>query len=178
MTIYTIGHSNHPWERFLALLSAAKIRTLIDVRSYPRSRWPQYNRDVLKTGLDAVGIEYRFFGAALGGRGPSQDVRYQDIAETAEFGKAMTTVIAIAEQSRAVLMCSEHEPLQCHRCLLLGRNLAERNHNIIHILRDGQMERHTETEKRLLQKFADRDLLPTEYLGSAYLLQEHAIRKA
>jgi len=33
LTVYTIGHSNHPLESFLGLLRQQGIRALIDVRS-------------------------------------------------------------------------------------------------------------------------------------------------
>ena len=33
--IKTIGHSNHPIERFVALLQAGGVKRLVDVRSMP-----------------------------------------------------------------------------------------------------------------------------------------------
>jgi hypothetical protein len=47
-------------------------------------------------------------------------------------------------------MCAEREPLDCHRCLLVGRALAGRSMRIGHILADGTIEPHRETEERLL----------------------------
>ncbi|WP_438317905.1 hypothetical protein ACP6EK_03390 [Candidatus Caldatribacterium sp. SIUC1] len=35
LTIYTIGHSNHPLERFLELLQKHGIELVVDVRSRP-----------------------------------------------------------------------------------------------------------------------------------------------
>jgi uncharacterized protein (DUF488 family) len=49
------------------------------------------------------------------------------------------------------MMCSEHEPLTCHRCLLVGRRLVERCVDVAHILRNGRIEPHAETEDRLLK---------------------------
>ena len=48
------------------------------------------------------------------------------------------------------LMCAEREPLDCHRCLLVARALAERGFSIGHILHDGTIEPHAATEQRLL----------------------------
>ena len=48
-------------------------------------------------------------------------------------------------------MCAEREPLDCHRCLLVTRALAERGLRIGHILHDGAVESHTATERRLLE---------------------------
>src|SRR5687768_17060167 len=57
-TIYTIGHGRHPFEFFLELLRRHKIAFLCDVRSVPRSRWPQYNAGNLARALQDNGIGY------------------------------------------------------------------------------------------------------------------------
>ena len=67
--VYTIGHSRHPWDRFLALLQRHEIERVIDARSRPFSRFcPHFNRERLKAALDAAGIVYEWRGGALGGR--------------------------------------------------------------------------------------------------------------
>ena len=66
--LYTIGHSNHPADRFAALLKAHGIRLLADIRSQPASRFlPQFNRAALAPMLEASGIAYRWLGDRLGG---------------------------------------------------------------------------------------------------------------
>ena len=68
-TIYTIGHSNHESEAFLALLQEHDITLLVDVRSSPYSRYvPQANRETLAHALEAAGIGYRWVGDRLGGK--------------------------------------------------------------------------------------------------------------
>src|SRR3954470_12757136 len=65
--IYTIGHSIHPAEQFLALLRAHEVRQVADIRTVPKSRrHPQFNSDALERFLNANGIAYRHL-AALGG---------------------------------------------------------------------------------------------------------------
>lgn len=67
--LYSIGHSRHPAEQFLALLRAARIELLADVRSQPASRWaPQFTRARLEQLLHSHGLEYAFLGRELGGR--------------------------------------------------------------------------------------------------------------
>jgi uncharacterized protein (DUF488 family) len=176
MTIYTIGHSNHAWGRFLELLATAQIEIVIDVRSYPRSRWAHFNKEILQQGLGTAGIEYQFAGAELGGK--TKDMSYDQIAATASFQSALGSVIAIAATMRAALLCSEHEPLACHRCLLLGRHLVKRGMKVAHLLRDGTIEDHERIEQRLLSKHL-RKIFPAEkeLLSSAYSLQEQNIRQ-
>lgn len=68
-TVYTIGHSKHPTERFIELLKRNAITAIADVRSQPYSRWnPQFNRDALRGALNDAGIAYVFLGRELGAR--------------------------------------------------------------------------------------------------------------
>ena len=151
-SVFTIGHSSHEWRQFAALLGAAEIAALADVRSSPSSRYPHFSRAALKAGLNAAGIEYRFLGVELGGRprcgGPAD---YEQMATNPLFMTGLDQIEELATRSRLVLLCSEHEPLTCHRCLLVGRRLAERGVDVEHILRDGTIEPHAATEDRLLK---------------------------
>lgn len=150
--VFSIGHSNHEWPKFAALLRAAEIGALVDVRSSPSSRYPHFSRAVLKAGLDASGIAYLFMGVELGGRprcgGPAD---YEQMAQNPLFIAGLDRIEAAASRNRLVMMCSEHEPLECHRCLLVGRRLVERGVDVEHILRDGTIEPHAAAEDRLLK---------------------------
>jgi uncharacterized protein (DUF488 family) len=67
--IFTIGHSNHLIEAFIALLHRHGITAVGDVRSHPYSRYvPQYSREPLQAALTQAGIEYVFLGKELGAR--------------------------------------------------------------------------------------------------------------
>ena len=58
-TVFTVGHSTLPIERFFAVLAAFGIERLADVRTVPRSRRnPQFNADALAASLRGVAIEY------------------------------------------------------------------------------------------------------------------------
>lgn len=114
MPLFSVGHSNHPFERFRALLEAASIDRLVDVRSRPASRFsPQFNRKALESALAAAGIEYRFAGAALGGRDP---ISVSDPA----FVAALREVLELARERAVALMCSERDPERCHRTTKLA----------------------------------------------------------
>ena len=76
--IYTIGHSNHPLEAFIALLERHRIEEVADVRTYPRSRYnPCFNRDALERALARLGVRCLFLGAELGGR-PADPACYDE----------------------------------------------------------------------------------------------------
>src|SRR5205807_2006460 len=71
--LLTIGHSNHPAERFLALLKDAGVTAVADVRSVPRSRrFPWFSGKVLAESLEREGIAYIPLGDELVGRALAQ----------------------------------------------------------------------------------------------------------
>jgi len=155
--LFTIGHSNLPADRFLALLRAHGVTAIADVRSVPFSRrFPWFSSRTLQERLQSKGIAYAMLGDSLGGR-PTNPTLYRDgvadyeaMAATADFHAGIDRVIADMTQHRLCLMCSEREPLDCHRCLLVGRTLAKLGCKISHILGDGSIEQHPATEERLL----------------------------
>lgn len=156
--LFTIGHSNHPIERFLDLLAQHSVEVVADVRSIPiSSRNPQFNRDVLKTALAEHGVKYLFLGKELGARRTEREAYegrialYDRIARLPAFREGLERIKGGAENYRIVLMCAEKDPLDCHRTLLVCRFLRhEMPGRIRHILVDGQLEFHEEAERRLV----------------------------
>ena len=154
-SIFTIGHSNHRFTRFAELLNGAGIETVVDVRSQPVSRWvPHFNRTALESALAALGIGYVFLGRELGGRPAKPELRrkgkpdYAAMAQVPSFRTGIERVIEMGKDKRVTLMCAERDPLDCHRFLLIGRELAKRGQSVAHILADGTLEGHEATEQR------------------------------
>ncbi len=176
--LFTIGHSNHPIARFVELLQNSEITDVIDVRTVPSSgRYPWFKKEALAQRLPRHNIAYRTQGHALGGR--PRDAKlfcdgvadYEAMAQTPEFRGGLDRVIDEAKGKRICLMCSEREPLDCHRCLLIGRALSERGLRLGHILADGSIEPHKVTEERLLELASEPDLFSTDmnaWLAAAY----------
>ena len=158
MEVYTIGHSNHAFERFLELLRRHRIEVVADVRSIPASRrHPQFNRVALNTALAESGIRYLFLGKELGARRTEPEAyeggvaSYERIAELPAFLSGLEIVKENAAERRVALMCAEKEPLDCHRTLLVCRHLrGVIEAGIHHILADGSLEAHADVEQRLL----------------------------
>ncbi|WP_410052548.1 DUF488 family protein [Bradyrhizobium sp. SZCCHNRI1003] len=156
--VLTIGHSTHSWARFIALLRQAHVTAIADVRSTPYSRYfPHFNRDELSAELRRDGISYVFLGKELGGR-PNEHrfycegvADYESMAGTPDFTVGLDRVINGARKYRIALMCSERDPLDCHRCLLVGRALSQRGVRVSHVLDDGCIVAHAAIEDRLLK---------------------------
>jgi uncharacterized protein (DUF488 family) len=163
--IWTVGHSNHPIGRFLELLGGAGIQCVADVRSVPFSRrFPQFSQKALTAPLQDSGIAYWFLGDALGARPKDPGcyvdgkVSYARIAATAAFERAIDALIEKSAAARIALMCAEKEPLDCHRTILVGRELAARGIALAHILADGRIAPQAEIEDRLLKGVMTDDL--------------------
>jgi uncharacterized protein (DUF488 family) len=183
--IKTIGHSNHPIERFVDLLKAGGVEAVVDVRSMPYSRrFPQFGRERLAQSLSAAGILYRYEGTALGGK-PKDGAGYDALAERADFKDALDRLIASSTDTTLCLMCAEKEPLDCHRTVLVSRRLAERGMAIEHLLADGKCKPHAVLEEEVLagSKEGLPDLFTTaedraQRLARVYRERERAMKRA
>ncbi len=149
--IFTIGHSNHPVEKFIDLLQRHGITALADVRTTPYSRrFPQFGREKLTEKLRAAGIAYVFLGEQLGGKRPGQG--WADIARSDSFKAGLGRLRYGAQTHRIAYMCAEREPMECHRALLVTRHLRTPELAIHHILADGSLEAQADFERRLVKK--------------------------
>lgn len=187
MHIFSIGHSTLAYEEFLSRLKMVDVTAIADVRSAPFSRnFPQYNRDVLKAALDRDGIAYVFLGKELGGRPQTPEgftdgiADYEKMAATETFLAGLKRLEQGARRYRVAMMCSERNPLDCHRCLLIGRAMKARGVDVEHILGSGDLLTQAEVEIQLLaltNKIHD-DMFATEAdrLRDAY--REHGRRVA
>jgi uncharacterized protein (DUF488 family) len=159
LQVFTIGHSNHPIDRFLALLQQHRIEALADIRRFPGSRkHPHFSRDALAGTLPAHDIEYHWLDA-LGGRrhrkktdppSPNPGLRdqsfrtYADYMLTDEFRQGVAKLLEIAGNGRSVIVCAEGLFWQCHRRLVSDYLLAN-GVSVQHIFPDGETKPHSLT---------------------------------
>jgi uncharacterized protein (DUF488 family) len=157
-TIYTIGHSNLSFADFVALLNNAGIEAIADVRSSPWSRFnPQFNRETLKANLKLAGIAYSHLGDELGGRPKEPQYYCEGIADyrrmrtAPAFEAGMQRLETGARRFRLAILCSEQNPIECHRCLLVGRALHQSGRPVAHLLHDGASMTQDDIEAKLLE---------------------------
>ncbi|MER6973155.1 DUF488 domain-containing protein [Nocardioides sp. NPDC000445] len=169
-TIFTIGHSTLEADVFVALLQRHGISAVADVRSVPASRFnPQFNRDALKATLAKSGIEYVSMGRELGARSEDPNcyvngkVQYGRLAQAPPYQAGLERLASGRQKHRIAIMCSEGDPLDCHRAILVAESLVSLAIPVIHILGDGMLEPHNETRLRLrlLHGLAEADLFNT-----------------
>ena len=147
-SFFTLGHSNHAAETWLALVRQHHIEVVVDTRSSPYSKYaPHFDKELMQRSLEQAGVRYLFLGAELGGRPANPDyydasghVLYSRLRDDARFKAAIARLEDGMERFRVALVCGEEDPAHCHRRLLIGRVLNERGHTMLHIRGDGRIE--------------------------------------
>jgi uncharacterized protein (DUF488 family) len=160
LQLLSVGHSNHNWPAFVALLRGAGVAAVADVRSSPYSRrHPYFNKGALEDGLREHGIAYVFLGDLLGGR-PASEALYDDeervdyecVRQTAEFQRGLEQLASGLPGPAIAFLCSEEDPLDCHRGLMIAPALVARGLPPGHLRKDGSIETNEAMEDRLLRE--------------------------
>ncbi|MEO6943002.1 MAG: DUF488 domain-containing protein [Terrimesophilobacter sp.] len=152
-SVYTIGHSTHPLEEFVAMLRANSVVQIVDVRSVPGSRHnPQFGEAELAVSLPEHGIRYEWM-KQLGGlrhtTKASQNLAwrnasfrgYADYMQTPAFTDAIGELLTIAKERTVAIMCAEAVPWRCHRSLI-GDALLVRGITVLDIMTEKSTKPH------------------------------------
>ncbi len=162
-TVLALGHSTRPIEKFLLMLHAHSVATLVDIRTVPKSRRnPQFDGDSIKASLSEEGIRYIQMKELGGLRRPTQGSLvnagwvndnfrgFADYMQTEEFDAALAKLIALAGETKAegdglvAIMCAEGNHFRCHRSLVADA-LEARGVRVIQISRPGAGRPHKMT---------------------------------
>jgi uncharacterized protein (DUF488 family) len=80
--------------------------------------------------------------------------QYARIAQAELFRSGLERVLrGIREGFRIALMCAEKEPLECHRSILVARQLEALGTPVAHIDAEGELESHGAALERLAHIF-------------------------
>ncbi len=161
--IYTIGHSTHRIEYFLGLIQEHGVNCLVDVRSVAASRFnPQYNKKALAASLAANEVQYLHMPEEFGARRSEPDildsegrVDFDKVRDSEKFMRGIGRLWnGVEKRFTIVLMCSEAEPLQCHRFGMIAPALLD--FDVRHILKDKSIVPQNELEARLLKMYDEK----------------------
>lgn len=135
-------------------MRAHGVRTLVDIRTVPRSRHnPQFEQSALTESLAAAGVEYVHIPALGGLRRPRRDSPnsgwrndsfrgYADYMLTPSFAEALDALLELSNAKGPVaIMCAEAVPWRCHRSLVADA-LVVRGHAVEHIVGAGPTHAH------------------------------------
>lgn len=157
-TLFTVGHSNGTVEELRTLLALAGIDCVVDVRSVPASAYtPQFNKEYLKRYLSNNGIFYLHFGEEFGARRTDAivdgQVNFEKAVTTPAFLKGVERIKHGLEQGYYIaLMCSEADPLACHRFSMISRYFHDHGFEVKHILHTKEIVSHDELEKKMISE--------------------------
>jgi uncharacterized protein (DUF488 family) len=153
MKVWTVGHSTHPLDAFVALLIAHDIAQVADIRTVPRSRrHPHFDSDALARSLPERGVAYVHLSSLGGWRDANSDSPngawrnlsfrgYADYAMGEEFADGLAQLRGVAADRRTAMMCSEALWWRCHRRLVADRLLAAGD-CVFHIGSAGRVSAH------------------------------------
>jgi len=133
--IYTLGTGRRSREDFVEILLSYGIESFLDVRSFPRSKLPIFNRDALEELLQMNEIQYHFLGKELGGL---RKGGYAAYIVTKDFQNGIEAVETIATEKISVIACAEKLPWKCHR-KWISRELQKRGWHVEHIIDKGKV---------------------------------------
>jgi uncharacterized protein (DUF488 family) len=164
--IFTVGHSTHTIEHFLYLLELHKINCVVDVRSTPYSKYAsQFNSEQLKKFLKENDMHYIFMGKELGARWEDRSLYtkegyldFEKVRKTSLFNSGIKRVEdGIDKGFNIALMCTEKDPIDCHRTILVAPKFYGNGYEVKNILENGDVQTQEDIENRLLDiYFPDR----------------------
>lgn len=187
--LYTIGHSTAKIEFFLSLLFCYGVDCLLDVRSTPYSKFAdQFNKEILAAVLDSHNIRYVYMGIHFGARQNNRTLYdndgildFEKVRASDIFNVRMKSIEkGLAQGHNIALMCTEKDPFDCHRAIMIARGFELDKINVSHILHDRQLLSQQQLNERLLDHFfpdrnqsvlnfyGDNEKTDQEYLIEAY----------
>ena len=180
-SIFTIGHSNHSAEKFVGLLKQHGIEVVADVRSQPYSRHaPHFNAKDIEAILWDNGIRRLFLGFELGGRPTAEAfydadgrVDYARIERSRSFLDGIKQLESSIRDHKIALLCSEEDPVGCHRRLLVGHVLGERGIVVRHIRGDGSVQTEGEASGDQPGLFPDTEVSVRKSIRSVLRRKRH-----
>ncbi len=128
--IYTIGTSNRSLPEFLHILMENGVKTVVDVRRFPTSRFGHFRRENLEPSLKKTGILYRDLGDLLGG---FRNEGFPAYLETVKGREGLETLERIALKDPCAIFCAEKLPWRCHR-RFIGHHFREKGWDLVHII--------------------------------------------
>lgn len=176
MNIFTIGHSNYSMDKLLNMLNFFDIDCIVDIRGTPYSKYNvQFNKESFSKALISKGYLYIYMGKEFAVQREDKSLYtkegYADFEKVVYDKNFLDGIerlkVGCKKGYRITLMGAMQDPINCHRCILLGRALKKFGFTVKHILDDYTLASQEELEERLLDKyFVNRDQLTIDnYMG-------------
>ncbi|MDF2593348.1 MAG: hypothetical protein K0S75_2814 [Clostridia bacterium] len=165
MDIFTIGHSNYSIGRLLDMLKSYDINCVVDIRGTPYSKYNvQFNKETISKTLAQNGYIYIYMGKEFAAQREDKSLYmeegyadFEKVIYDKDFKNGIERIrVGCQKGYRIALMGAKQNPIECHRCILLGRALAKEGFNVKHILDDYSLASQEDLEEALLAKYYDK----------------------
>jgi uncharacterized protein (DUF488 family) len=133
--IYTLGTGLRSLEDFVEIINSYGIEAVVDVRSFPVSKFEYFKKINLEPLLKKEMLEYHYLGKELGG---FRKGGYKNYTLTKEFELGINALESIASKKTCVIICAERFPWKCHR-RFIARALQKRGWKVEHIIEKGKV---------------------------------------
>lgn len=162
MVLFTVGHSTYDLEYFLELIQHYDINCIVDVRSTPYSKYSsQFNLESIKTFLRSNNIVYIYMGKEFGARRSDMKLYakegyldFEKVKEDDDFKLGIRRIEDGLEKGYNIaFMCTEKNPLDCHRCILVGKNFKDLGNKVLNIVNKDICISQDDIEIELLEKY-------------------------
>lgn len=192
-SLYTIGYSGFDIKDFIDVLHQLNIQIVIDVRSYPVSKYyTDYNKDILEKTLKKNHIFYKNYSAEFGARQEKpcffSEEGYLDFSKfvlSDQFKTGFDKIVTGLDAGYSfALMCAEKKPSMCHRTIMIARQFYKNGIDVRHILPNQSLITQPDVESELIvDYFPDHNqisllsepLSKSELIDKAYQLRNAEI---
>lgn len=191
-TVFTIGYAGFQINDFVKTLKEKGVSLVIDVRSLPYSQYhADYNKENLSKILESNKIYYRNYTLEFGARQEERSYYPNGYLDFDMFSKSKNFLTGVDKLKKSMqqnytfaLMCSEKDPMMCHRTILVARAFHSAGYNVVHLQPSGKTVTQADVEERLLNKFFPnreqinmfaKNLSTQEYIEEAYKKQNAVI---
>ncbi|KXB02504.1 hypothetical protein AKJ43_01655 [candidate division MSBL1 archaeon SCGC-AAA261D19] len=127
--IYTVGYGDKKLKRLIKLLKREGVRRIVDVRSFPKSKWSDFTKESLQWSLPQRDIDYVHL-QELGG---FRNKGYKGYMESDDFREGLNKLMNLARERKTAIMCLESYPGGCHR-RYIAKKLGELGWKVIHLV--------------------------------------------
>lgn len=128
--VWTLGTSNRSWEEFTRFLQMYRLEMVIDVRSFPTSKFAHFKQASLNPSLAEAGFGYYYLGKELGGY---RREGYEAYTQTLPYLAGIELLERMSSRCRSAMVCAERLPWRCHR-RFIGRSLRDRGWKVTHLI--------------------------------------------
>ena len=160
--LLTVGHGRQDREQLAALLTAAGVELLVDIRRFPGSSTnPAAAKGAVPEVTRSVGIDYRWEEDLGGRRSLSAAQRrsspdtwwrveafraYSEWTRNPAFRAALERVVVEARRRRTAVMCSESVWWRCHRRIVADVAVTVHELRVGHLMHSGKITPHSPSE--------------------------------